>query len=225
MKIHKWFPHWFASQAAHPKGFFGRRMGRMMADLNRDENDWTLSLLDIQPSDTVLEVGFGPGEALRTAASMVSQGHIVGVEISRTMISMARRLNESAIREGRVEILHGDVSSQRFADDTFDKIYAINVLYFLSDVDSTLWELHRVMKPGGRIAFAFGDKKELVKEKFAQTGVFALYTGEEIVELLLHAGFVQAQYQTLNTKAGLAVCAVAEKTGGHEAASPGSDGS
>jgi ubiquinone/menaquinone biosynthesis C-methylase UbiE len=169
-------------------------------------------------------VGFGPGEALSAAAVMASEGHIVGIEISRAMISMARRLNELAIKEGRVEIRQGDVTSQRFENDTFDRIYAINVLYFLSDVHSTLLELHRILKPGGRIAFAVGDKEELVKEKFTQTGVFALYTGEEIVELLHRAGFIRAHYQTLNTKLGLALCALAEKIGGLEAAPRGLDG-
>jgi ubiquinone/menaquinone biosynthesis C-methylase UbiE len=211
MKIHKWFPHWFASQAAHPRGFYGRRLGRMMTELNSEANDWTLSLLDIQTSDSILEVGFGPGQTLYDAASKASQGHVVGVEISRTMISEARRLNAAAIAEGRVELKHGDIASQQFRDNMFDKVYAINVLYFLSDVDSTLKEILRVTRPCGRVAIVVGDKQEMTIARFTQTGIFTLYSGEEIVELLHRAGFDNAQYQTLSTNSGLAVCALAEK--------------
>jgi ubiquinone/menaquinone biosynthesis C-methylase UbiE len=140
------------------------------------------------------------------------------------MISEAQRRNASTIKDGRVELRQSDVASQQFTDDTFDEIYAINMLYFLSDVDSTLRKLHRVMKPGGRIALVVGDKEEMVKEAFTQTGAFALFTGDEIVHLLHHADFVNAHYQTLNTRAGIAVCGKAEKAGNHELPPMGLDG-
>lgn len=205
------FPHGFASQRAHPRGFLGRRVGRMLRSHNRECNEWTLSLLGIQPSDVVLEVGFGPGDALHAAAALASKGRVVGVEISRAMIREASRRNASAIAAGRVELRRGDVRSQGFADGVFDKVFAINVLYFLSDPGSTLAELHRVMKPGGRIAVLVGDREELAKQRFTQTGVFALYTGDELVELLQRTGFGSPQYQTRRTQAGTAACALAEK--------------
>src|SRR5437899_9533240 len=55
-----------ARQLRRPRGLFGRVIGRGLARRNKEANDWTVSLLDIQPTDRVLEIGFGPGLAVRS---------------------------------------------------------------------------------------------------------------------------------------------------------------
>jgi hypothetical protein len=46
-----------------PQGFLGRLGGRVMARTNRNCASWVVGLLEVQPNDKVLEVGFGPGIA------------------------------------------------------------------------------------------------------------------------------------------------------------------
>ncbi len=58
----------FNSQFAHPKGLLGRFVGIILALKNRERNAWTISTLDIQPDDQVLEIGFGPGQAIQEIA-------------------------------------------------------------------------------------------------------------------------------------------------------------
>ena len=76
-------------QYRQPTGIIGQFVGRRMARQHQPENAWTVSLLDIQPTDRVLEVGFGPGIAVELLAAQASQGFIAGVDFSPAMISLA----------------------------------------------------------------------------------------------------------------------------------------
>jgi hypothetical protein len=59
-------------QFHRPRGPVGHLVGWTMArrSSNRERNIWAVSLLDVQPDDRVLELGFGPGIAIREAARL-----------------------------------------------------------------------------------------------------------------------------------------------------------
>jgi ubiquinone/menaquinone biosynthesis C-methylase UbiE len=59
-----------AEQLRRPQGSWGVMTGIFMSLANRKVNEWTISLLDIQPTDHVLEVGFGPGLAIHKVATL-----------------------------------------------------------------------------------------------------------------------------------------------------------
>src|SRR5260221_7783985 len=104
-----------------PSGIVGWLVGRMMARGNATEAAWTVALLDIQPDDQVLEVGFGPGVAIQHAAKRVTSGRVAGTDYSEMMLRAAGRRNAAAIRAGRVELQRGDVAAMPFPDAPFDK--------------------------------------------------------------------------------------------------------
>lgn len=55
-------------------------------------------------------------------------------------------------------------------------------------------------------------KEDMVGKLFARTGVLILYTGEEVVQLLVQAGFRRARFETRGIKMiGTGICALAEK--------------
>ena len=204
--------HILAKQARVPKGLLGKLAGRGMARINRPLIEWTLQLLEIKPSDYVLEIGFGPGVGIQIAAQMASQGRVTGIDLSDTMLSVASNLNAEAIAAGRVELRYGNASSLPYEHDTFDRAFAVNVLYFWDDPVAVLREMRRVTKPGGRIALAFYDKEDLKEQKLTQSGVFALFTGDEAVQLLTEAGFSQARYEKRAVhRAEMGMCAIGEK--------------
>lgn len=54
---------------------------------NRRRNAWVVSLLDVQPADHVLEIGFGPGMAIAEARRIGPAGHVYGVDHSQVMLA------------------------------------------------------------------------------------------------------------------------------------------
>src|SRR5438034_6417613 len=74
----------------HPGGLVGRLTARLMRRGNADLNLWLVGLLDVQPADRVLEVGFGPGTALDALLARAADGFVAGVDVSALMVQQAR---------------------------------------------------------------------------------------------------------------------------------------
>jgi ubiquinone/menaquinone biosynthesis C-methylase UbiE len=150
-----------------PRGTLGRLGGRLMS-LDRGLPAWVLDLLEIDPSDSVLEVGSGPGVGLELAATRAYAGRVVGVDPSETMLAMAHRRNRAWIEAGRVELRLGTVDKLPFDDATFDKAMTMNSLHLWPDPVIGLMEVRRTLRPGGRIAVAITRFSYASPEKFEQ---------------------------------------------------------
>lgn len=173
-----------------PSGFVGQIIGNSMAEQHVAENDWTVSLLNVQPSDVILEVGFGPGIAIERVAALATQGHVAGVDFSRTMVAAASKRNQQAMKAGRVNLLYGDAANLPFASQSFDKVFSIHSLYFWPDTKLVLREIFRVLKPGGLLVLTI-----LPKETWPNAGADAtrctVYSGDGLARLLSEIGFVR----------------------------------
>lgn len=202
--------HSIAQQFRQPSGWLGRLAGFLFR-INREGIEWTIDLLEIQPTDHVLEIGFGPGHGIQRAASLATQGRVAGVDFSHTMLERATQRNAAAIDEGLVELCLGDATALLYPENTFHKAFATNVIYFWTDPLAVLQELRRVMKPGGRLALYVISKEDIGKFKVTQTGLYQLYTGEDLVRLLSQAGFHQARFVTRAERHRTGICALAEK--------------
>ena len=201
--------HSIARQFRQPSGFFGRLAG-VLFRINREGIDWTIDQLEIQPTNHVLEIGFGPGHGIQQVAKIAVQGRVSGVDFSETMLQQALRRNAEAIATGQVELQLSDASTLPYPDNRFHKVFATNVVYFWKDPLANLQEIRRVMKPGGRLALYVIAKEDLLKFKVTQTGVYQLYTGDELAGLLTQAGFRQARFVTKSERHRTGVCAIAE---------------
>ena len=138
-----------------PQGILGRVGGLIMARTNQQCATWVIGLLHIQPRDSILEVGFGPGVGIALLAKSASAGYVAGVDASEAMVAQAIARNAKVIASSRVDLRHGSVEHLPFADHTFDKALAINSMQVWPDAVAGLREIQRVLKPGGRIAVAF----------------------------------------------------------------------
>src|SRR5262249_61218485 len=90
-------------------------------------------LLNIQPSDRVLEVGFGPGVGIQLLAEKATAGEVAGIDCSEEMVEQATARNAAAVECGRVELQLGSVERLPFANETFDKALAINSMQIWLD--------------------------------------------------------------------------------------------
>ena len=142
------------SQFRQPRGFTGWLVGWEMAlrSSNRQRNVWAVGLLGVEPTDHVLEIGFGPGIAIRALSRRATHGLVCGVDHSAVMVRQATRRNAAAVRAGRVDLRLASVEQLPTFAEPFDKVLAVNTMAMWREPDAGLQALHRLMRPGGRIA-------------------------------------------------------------------------
>ena len=85
-----------------PSGFLGKLLFAWMTPKTIAHARWTADLLDIQPEDRIIEVGFGNGANIKLLLERAVRGSVTGAEISRTAIEMASSLKETAELAARV---------------------------------------------------------------------------------------------------------------------------
>ena len=155
-----------------PQGALGRLGGIIMARTNAECGAWVTELLEILPTESVLEVGFGPGIVIQRLSNLA--GHVAGIDPSREMVRQARARNAGAIEGGRVDLRRGGVDSLPFDRNTFDKAIAINSMQVWPDTIAGLGEIRRVLRPGGRIGLGFtrysGQPSEWLTETLITVG-------------------------------------------------------
>ncbi len=110
------------------------------------EHRWIRAQLGDLHGRRVLDLGCGAGEA---AVWFAKQGaDVVASDISAEFLDVVHRV--AGLHGVRVQTHQGDADRLDFPDDTFDVVYAGNLLHH-ADLDRTLEQIHRVLKPGGRV--------------------------------------------------------------------------
>jgi len=180
-------------QFGHPRGIAGRVVGWIMAHRrsNQQRNSWAVSLLDVQPTDRVLEIGFGPGVAIAELAGRATRGQVYGVDHSEVMVQQASGRNAAAIRAHRVYLAHASVDQLPSFDGPLDAILAVNSVGFWPNPVEQLRQLRRLLRPGGRIALASQPRCP------GATQATTARAAQELQEVLTQAGFTQIQAEIL----------------------------
>jgi SAM-dependent methyltransferase len=153
-------PLFIAEHARNARGFVGRIIAFIMARETWSQNLHVMDAVGIDRDDHVLDVGCGHGRSLSELATRASMGHVVGADPSGLMVEIALQRNRPLIQAARVEVVLATVESLPFADESFDKVLCVHVLYFWKDLDVSLREIARVMKPGGRLGLLFRTKAD-----------------------------------------------------------------
>jgi arsenite methyltransferase len=105
--------------------------------------------LAARPGDRVVDVGCGPGFFVTELAAVVGgEGFVVGVDASTDMLPVAAKRAEG---HDNVELRQADATSLPLPDASFDRALAVQVLEYVQDIPAALREMHRVLRPGGRV--------------------------------------------------------------------------
>ncbi|GAA3508731.1 ubiquinone/menaquinone biosynthesis C-methylase UbiE [Streptosporangium album] len=158
------------------------------------------AMLDLQPGQTALDIGCGPGTDLADlAAGVTSTGTVIGVDQNPRMAGEARvRLAGQPV----VDIREGDAHSLPVDDCSVDRGRTDRVLQHVADPSGVLAEFRRVARPGARIAMAEPDWDTLLIDhddlavgrgltRFITTEVIRNATiGRSIARLSAEAGLV-----------------------------------
>lgn len=123
--------------------------------------DEVLVLAQPRPSDVVLDAATGTGHTALELAGYVRWG--VGLDITKEMLGQARRLADER-HVDNLEWVLGDACRLPFPDDSFD-LYTVRAApHHLYDVQASLREAARVLKPGGRACFIDSSAPEAARD-------------------------------------------------------------
>lgn len=100
--------------------------------------------LNLQPDESLLDIGTGPGDFPIRIRRSSHRGRITGIDESPGMVAKAKSANAD------VEFLHANAQSLPFPDASFDIVTARHMFYHVSDIPRALREARRVLRPAGR---------------------------------------------------------------------------
>ena len=183
------------TQCQKPSGFIGQFVLRNMNSRHSKVTDWGLAHVTIEKDFTILDVGCGGGRTVNKLARLATEGKVYGIDFSSASVAFATKLNKDTIAAGRLEIREASVSQMPFPTGTFDLVTAVETHFWWPDLRTDSCEVHRVLKPGGRLAIiaevykgANTTTARLAEKYLPMTGMKML-TADEHRNLLTQAGF------------------------------------
>ena len=146
----------------------------------------------------MLDVGCGLGGPARFLAATYGC-HVTGIDLSQPFIEAARMLTERCGLADRVTFLQGDALDLPFTDALFDHAWTQHVAMNIADRVRFYRSIHRVLKPGGRLAIydvALGDGgPPIYPVPWArEPGTSFLLTPEAMRNALAQAGFEEVSW-------------------------------
>jgi len=118
--------------------------------------------LALQPGESVLDMGVGPGFLAAEMAALVGAGgRVCGIDISDDMLAIAAT-RDPGTDAAAIELTRGGAEEIPYADGSFDAVVTTQVLEYVPDVPGALAEIHRVLRPGGRVLVLDTDWDSLV---------------------------------------------------------------
>jgi ubiquinone/menaquinone biosynthesis C-methylase UbiE len=172
-------------QAVKPHGAMGVVMGWFLENGNAAQNRATVEALEPPPGAAVLEVGFGPGQALELLAQTRPLGLVAGVDHSDLMVASARRRLDGGRGDAALDLRCADAGDLPFADESFDLVFAVNSYHQWPDKERALAEMVGVLKPAGDLVLSIRDFR--TEGRFEPPGAGAA-TAQEAAEQMRALG-------------------------------------
>ncbi|MFD9080100.1 class I SAM-dependent methyltransferase [Streptomyces erythrochromogenes] len=150
------------AQAEAWNGYEGEQWARSQERWDAVNDGFNQPLLDaaaISETDQVLDIGCGAGRSTRLAAQRAALGRAIGLDLSGPMLERAR---DSAEREGveNVSFVQGDAQVHAFDSEGFDAVISRYGMTFFADPVAAFANLHRALRPSGRLAFVCAAEAE-----------------------------------------------------------------
>lgn len=194
-------------------GFWAAHHGRFDAAV-AEYHQPLLDAARIGPGLAVLDIGCGAGQTTRDAARLARGGRALGVDLSHTMVEVARRL---ADEEGLTNVAfeQADAQVHPFAPGSFDVAISRTGTMFFGDLVAAFTNIARALRPGGRLAMvtwqpisenewfreitgAFAAGRDLPAPPADAPWPFALSDPDRVRDVLRAAGFEDPQLEDLH---------------------------
>ena len=193
-----------ANQLGKPEGDVGIAIGEALNRTNSQVIAAVYRLLELSDGMKVLEVGFGNGHTVPSLLAHAKRLQYTGIDISETMVQEAVRFNQSLVDSGEASFGVAAADAIPCVDASFDRVIAINVVYFLADPGRALREMRRVLWPSGFSVVASVDPASVESVPFAKPEFgFHVRHGSPLAALHRAAGFGQVEvrpHEEMTTK-------------------------
>jgi len=207
-----------AEQIEYWNGPAGQRWAESQESMDRTLSSISgalLSFVAAKPGEAVLDIGCGSGATtLEYAKAAGPSGRVLGLDISVPMLDVARSRAKKA--GSSAAFAEADAAAFEFAPE-YDVIASRFGVMFFSDPLGAFANLHKALKPGGRLAFVcwrafpenawafepFAAARDLLPEQPPADphapGPFAFADADRVKTILQKAGFRNAQARKLDT--------------------------
>lgn len=175
---------------------------------------WGMERAEVAGGESVLDVGCGTGQtALQLAERVGPEGVVLGVDVSRVMLALARE-RALAAQRANVHFVNADAQIHRFDASRFDLVYSRFGVMFFADPGAAFANLRRALKPGGRLALVCWqglERNPWMREPLASLagvielpaapapgapGPFAFADVERVRAILEAAGFARVAFES-----------------------------
>jgi SAM-dependent methyltransferase len=195
-----------------PRGPLGWVGARLLPKVARPLYAMVAGQLDLGPDDSLLEVGCGSAGLLVEHASHVR--HVAGLDASEIQVDMARKRLADRIAAGTAEIVLGNAMALPWEDGHFSVVASVNCLKFVPDPPKALGEMHRVLRPDGRLVLTI-DKQV---DKWGRSGKIDAFGQwqwgvDDVRRMMEEAGFADVSVADMPTKLGLQFVRGAKRAG------------
>lgn len=191
-------PSELVRQLGKPEGAVGVDIALRMNALNARINAAVHDRLDLVAGMRVLEIGFGNGRLLPDLMRRAEGLNYFGVDVSSTMVEEARSFNAPLVAAGQAAFDLADAERLPVADASFDRVFAVNVVYFWSDPRRPLAEIRRALRPGG-VSVIAASAPEIVALMPMLRPEFGFHLRDDRTLVALHerAGFSRVEVEVL----------------------------
>ena len=125
---------------------------------------WAVDVMDVQPTDSVLEIGCGPGAGAELICQRLTTGKLFAIDRSESGVDRTKRRCKEYVEAGRLTVRQIDLATLRVPVKRLNKVFAFNVnLFWVRDCKDEMALLHERVVPGGAVyLFYEANRPELV---------------------------------------------------------------
>ena len=188
--------------------------------LDDRQGDLVLGPVGVEPGETIIDFGCGPGYVAAQLARLTGpDGHVHAVDVNEAFVTRTREVADASGRGERITVHHSSDERVPLADGTADRVYAKNVLEYVPDLDAVLAELHRTLRPGGRMVASDSDFGFVVIEPLTPAEVTELFEAaapafkEPYVGRKLRAAFLRTGFSDVEVRVTASVDATGRMRG------------
>jgi len=175
------------TKCGNPQGIAGRLLTRFMNILNQKQYRAVLDNINLEPDDVVLDIGFGNGYLINKLLKKDIQIKICGIDISNDMVNNVSKKYKRFIDDGYLNLHLENIAKTSFENETYNKIYTVNTMYFWNELEKCFSEIKRILKPDGIFLNAVYTREFLDKIVYTKYG-YNKYSIDDVIKITENNG-------------------------------------